>query len=65
MFLLFLVLIVAGVWLSGKGPKTGVKRCWDAPIGEKKVHHWVIRSEPDSPAMILICKVCGQKPGEE
>ncbi len=65
-----LIIVLAAVFgfmfLVRKGPRISVKRCWDAPPGESKVHTWVLREEePGSKRIVLICKICGQSPGGE
>jgi len=65
MVLIIIFIIILAVMFSARNSKVGRKRCWDASPGEPKVHTWILQDVPDSKQIILICKVCGQRPGEE
>lgn len=62
---IFLGLIVLSLWAISRSAKSMPRRCHEAPPGESKVHHWILKSKPDSKVLELICSVCGQTPGEE
>ncbi len=66
MFLIIVFIILFGIMMAAKSTKTvGNRRCWDAKPGESKVHRWILQDVPGSKQILLVCKVCGQKPGEE
>lgn len=63
LIIIFLGLFV--LYMASKGVEPRVKRCWDAAPGESKVHKWVLQDVPGSKQIVLVCAVCGQKPGGE
>jgi hypothetical protein len=65
MALIIICIVILGVIVVVESGKVISKRCWDAEPGAPKVHTWVLRDVPGSLGIVLVCKVCGQKPGEE